>query len=108
MDHQAEYIDEDKYTTVTVEEMDPSKQALRQLDNEEEEVDEDGVQAKRQSSWSSTGHHANPIPTKKKAPAGKSKRKKAKFRYESKDERKLHRAKQRLSKKKRADARRER
>ncbi|GAD94064.1 hypothetical protein CIMG_07562 [Paecilomyces variotii No. 5] len=104
VDYEAEYIDEDKYTTVTVEEMDASKEGLYKA--EKDESDE---------SSSRKGDTVQPTPksnsaTKKAKKAGddKPKKKKKKFRYESKEERKLARTKQKMSNKRKADARRER
>ena len=107
VDYEAEYIDEDKYTTVTVEEMDPSREGLRKSvhhdDSDEETEDEQNPSA-------ASATEPEPKPTKKarKPSADKPKKKKQQFRYESKGERKLARAKQRLSNSKKAQARRER
>ena len=102
VDYEAEYIDEDKYTTVTVEEMDASREGLRKSvreDDPEEEKEKEPVvetaepEKKPKKSWRSN--------------SDKPKTKKKKFRYESKGERRLTQAKQRLSKSKKATARRE-
>lgn len=51
VDYEAEYIDEDKYTTVTVEEMDPSREGLLKYgndgdsDDDRSEQDEEGKDA---------------------------------------------------------------
>lgn len=102
VDYEAEYIDEDKYTTVTVEEMDPSKQGILQGDDdssdgqptERPEPSGEDVKSKEQSK-------------KKKQPDDKFKKKKKKFRYETKEERKVTRMKERMSNHRKAQARRE-
>ncbi|KAJ5242411.1 uncharacterized protein N7469_000738 [Penicillium citrinum] len=103
VDYEAEYIDEDKYTTVTVEEMDASREGLRKAvrgsDSEEEEEKEEA------SAEEATP--AKPAKKAKKATADRPKKKKRQFRYESKQDRKVNAAKQRLSKSKKAKARRE-
>ena len=103
VDYEAEYIDEDKYTTVTVEEMDPSREGLRKAVQGEDSEDE----PKRDPP--ATAEPESKIPKKTRKPAtDKPKKKKKQFRYESKGERKLTEAKHRLSKAKKAKARRER
>jgi ribosomal RNA-processing protein 17 len=102
VDYEAEYIDEDKYTTVTVEEMDPSNQSnLRtngdssdERPTERPEPSGEDVKSKEQ-------------PKKKKQADDKLKKKKKKFRYETKEERKVTRMKQRMSNHRKAQARRE-
>jgi ribosomal RNA-processing protein 17 len=94
VDHEEEYIDEDRYTTVTVEAVDVSKEGLVKI-GEEDSSDETA--------------EADPKPvaaeTSKKKLWPKKERKK-KFRYESKAERKFTRGKQRAGNKAKADARR--
>ncbi|KAI9042261.1 rRNA-processing protein RRP17 [Aspergillus affinis] len=105
VDYEAEYIDEDKYTTVTVEEMDPSREGLlkSQKDDDSSEADEQTEAAPEAEIKQSAE------PTKKRISDNKApKKKKKKFRYESKEDRKLTRAKQRQSNHKKAQARRER
>ncbi|KAL2002300.1 hypothetical protein VTN02DRAFT_207 [Thermoascus thermophilus] len=106
VDYEAEYVDEDKYTTVTVEEMDPSREGLYKAekedsDTEESSPDEEAAETAPASKKSATK-------TKAAGKTEKPKRKRKKFRYESKEERKLTRMKERLGKKKRAEARRQR
>lgn len=102
VDYEAEYIDEDKYTTVTVEEMDPSREGLRKSVREEDSEEE-----KEEPAKPTTEPEEKPKKTWKKS-TDKPKKKKKQFRYESKQDRKLTLAKQRLSKSKKAAARRER
>ncbi|KAJ9294264.1 hypothetical protein DTO271G3_7126 [Paecilomyces variotii] len=104
LDYEAEYIDEDKYTTVTVEDMDASKEGLYKA--EKDELDEHSSR-KRDTVPAVT--KTNSATNKgKRAGDDKPKKKKKKFRYESKEERKLARTKQKISKKRKADARRDR
>ncbi|KAM5434222.1 hypothetical protein MferCBS31731_006845 [Microsporum ferrugineum] len=110
VDYEAEYIDEDKYTTVTVEEIEATKGGLvtrrdgaeKSTDTDEEEGGEEGAQVtngakpKQKTSWAKD----NPNKDIKK----KRKRKRD-FKYESPLERKMNRAKERGRKKKQAEAR---
>jgi ribosomal RNA-processing protein 17 len=94
VDHEEEYVDEDRYTTVTVEAVEVSKEGLSKVvDDEETKASEIEV--------------VKPV---KKEVSGKKiwpkKPKKQKFRYESKAERKVTRGKQKAGNKARADARR--
>ncbi|KAE8164374.1 nucleolar protein 12-domain-containing protein [Aspergillus tamarii] len=102
VDYEAEYIDEDKYTTVTVEEMDASREGL--LRSQEHSSDEEQGEEKPTSEANSK---PKPVEKTKKA-SDKPKKKKKKFRYESKAERQLTRKKERLSNSRKAKARRER
>ena len=105
MDYEAEYIDEDKYTTVTVEEMDPSREGLlRSAGNESDDEEEEQTETKPAPDTKSTAAGEK---TKKKTD-NKPKKKKKKFRYESKEERKLTRVKERAAKSRKAQARRDR
>lgn len=106
LDYEAEYIDEDKYTTVTVEEMDPSREGLRKsVRDEGSEQEEDANE--EDPSTTTTEPESKQARMTRKQTAGKPKKKKKQFRYESKQDRKLNLAKQRLSKSKKAKARRE-
>jgi ribosomal RNA-processing protein 17 len=93
LDHEEEYVDEDRYTTVTVEAVEVSKEGLLKV------VDEDSDEV------------PDPVPVEKKGKEDTSKKKwpkkerKKKFRYESKAERKVTRGKQKAGNKARADAR---
>ena len=93
VDHEEEYVDEDKYTVVTVEAVDISKEGISRIARENSEDDEQeapklvDTEDKNKKVW----------PTKPR---------KKKFRYETKTERKLSRAKQKAGNKGRADARR--
>jgi ribosomal RNA-processing protein 17 len=93
VDHEEEYIDEDKYTTVTVEELDVSKEGLLRVADEDES--EDTLEAE-----------VKPVEEEKKGKQWPKKPRKKKFRYESKAERKVTRGKQKAGNRARADARR--
>lgn len=105
VDYEAEYIDEDKYTTVAVEEMDASREGLLKSyaaasSDEDEEMESKTPRVK---------HDADSPAKKVKTTKSSDKpKKKARFRYESKGDRKRNKLKQRLSNKKKAAARRER
>lgn len=101
VDYEAEYIDEDKYTTVTVEDLDPSKEEDPKP-GEEQVNGEKTAEQKAQNpapSIPSKNHKAKGKPDKSKS--------KKKFRYETKTERKVAQVKARVSKSSRAKARRE-
>ncbi|CAI7678841.1 unnamed protein product [Penicillium pancosmium] len=108
VDYEAEYIDEDKYTTVTVEEMDPSREGLRKAVRED---DSDAEEEKKEYPAEAAEEKADEKKPKKGKKYGadrpKKVNKKRSFRYESKADRKMNHAKQRASKSKKADARRE-
>ncbi|KAL3463151.1 nucleolar protein 12-domain-containing protein [Aspergillus heterothallicus] len=102
VDYEAEYIDEDKYTTVTVEEIDPSKGGFLQAD--EDSADE---RSEKPNVAEEVMSEQKPEKTRKNSET-KPKKKKKKFRYESKEERKVTRMKERQSNHRKAKARRER
>jgi len=98
VDHEAEYIDEDKYTTVTVEAMDVSREGLFK-------AEQDDSEEKAQSKEAEDSKQQDPSPEeKKRRPWAKDKpkdgtdkprrKKKRNFRYENKTERKMSRSKQ--------------
>ncbi|KIW62090.1 hypothetical protein PV05_02141 [Exophiala xenobiotica] len=109
VDHEAEYIDEDKYTTVTVEAMDVSREGLfkaeQARDSENPQEEEGGAEAepenlseKKKRKWTQE---------KPKGSVDKPKRKKKRnFRYESKVERKTARSKEKAKNRKQARERR--
>lgn len=111
LDHEAEYVDEDRYTTVTVEAMDLSKDGLHRKREEEEGAqapdDGDGENEMKDSANGAQDKARNGkrIWTKEN-PEGRKKKKK-KFRYESKAERKVTRHKERSGNKAKARARKE-
>lgn len=91
VDHEEEYVDEDRYTVVTVEEVDVSKEGLSKIaDGSEEEAE-----APKLVETEDKGKKVWP-----------KKPRKQKFRYETKTERKASRGKQKAGNKAKADARR--
>jgi ribosomal RNA-processing protein 17 len=94
LDREEEYVDEDRWTTVTVEAVDVSKEGLKKVGEE----DSDDTEAPDLVALEEKGEGKE----KKKWP---KKEKKKKFRYESKAERKFTRGKQKAGNKARADAR---
>jgi ribosomal RNA-processing protein 17 len=111
IDHEAEYIDEDKYTTVTVEAMDLSKEGLHKLEQEGRKQEEDVVpEAEKKDAEPRDAAKAKKRTWTKDKPkdrADKPKQKKKKFRYETKSERKFTRMKQGARNSREAKARRE-
>jgi ribosomal RNA-processing protein 17 len=110
VDYEAEYVDEDRYTTVTVDAMDLSKEGLHMAEEDlrrQDGVDEDG----RDRGDGVTGKGEN-VGEKRKWTREKPKerqgrpKKKKKFRYESKGERRAARVKDKMRKSKKASARR--
>lgn len=99
VDHQENYIDEDRYTTVTVEEVEVTKEGFNKVANDNDmgfDV-EDGDP-------SETEKASGPAQSSSKKVWPKKSRKK--FRYESKIDRKIARGKQKAGNKAKADARR--
>jgi len=88
IDHEAEYVDEDRYTTVTVEAVSVDREGLhRPEDSSDDGSTEGGDDSKDHSNdGPSSGTRSQP------------KKKKKKFRYESKMERQVTAAKQRSKK----------
>lgn len=101
VDHEAEYIDEDKYTTVTVEEMGTTRNDFES--NKEYSPTGDIVDHKTTTTSSST--EKSDKPTKPRQKANSEKKRKKKFRYESKAERKATQRKERMSNRKHAKSR---
>lgn len=102
VDYEAEYVDEDKYTTVTVEEMDASREGLLKAAKGEESENEEEKKYPAESTEADTK-------AKKRKPRSAAseaaRKKKRNFRYETKVERKQTMLKQRSVKAKRAKAR---
>ncbi len=93
VDHEEQYIDEDRYTTVTIEEVDVSKEGLKRA-VDDDESDEPDVKAPKL---------VEKEETKKKVWPKKERKKK--FTYETRAERKLARGKQKASRMAKAEAR---
>ncbi|KAJ5497039.1 Nucleolar protein 12 [Penicillium fimorum] len=100
VDYEAEYIDEDKYTTVTVEEMDASREGLLKAAKGE---DEKGEEKKTYPVESTEDAKKKRKP--RSAASEAARKKKRNFRYETKVERKQTMLKQRAVKSKKAKAR---
>ncbi|OAL28369.1 hypothetical protein AYO20_09486 [Fonsecaea nubica] len=103
--HETEYIDEEKYTTVTVEAMDVSKEGLSKVEQNQDQRSQpftgdsaeglgSGPDNKQKSRWTTS------------RPKDIKKRKKRNFRYESKAERKETRSKEKARNRKQARDRR--
>ncbi|KAL1636162.1 hypothetical protein SLS58_009930 [Diplodia intermedia] len=115
VDREEEYVDEDKYTTVTVETVDIDRDGFRKRhaddDEDENEVDGDseGRGATNEAGSKADGQKANGkrVWTKENPKSDKPKKKK-KFRYESKAERKVTRDKQKAKSRTQAQARKTR
>ena len=113
IDHEAEYEDEDRHTTVTIEAVNVTKKGLQKAiaaqGSDEDEI-EDGldtvdVDAADKSIETGTTTKTKRIWTKERP--GGPKKKKNKFRYESKAERKATRYKERSGNKAKAKARKD-
>lgn len=91
IDHQEEYVDEDRYTTVTVETVSVTRDGFEKptlSDDEESNKDTDTAKEKGEASETTPGDKKHDRPRKKKK----------QFRYETKFERSLSNAKQRVKK----------
>lgn len=97
VDHEEEYVDDDRFTTVTVEAVDVSKEGLHNL----MEDNEDALKGREK-----TEAAARAVAESKTKKVWPKKERKQKFRYESKVERKFTRGKQKAGNKAKADARR--
>lgn len=112
VDHEDEYTDEGRFTTVTVEAVDVSRDGLRKAIQDGIEEKEDSgpdlpnTSPGRASQQGSVGQEKAKRIWTKEPPSGLKKKKK-KFRYESKAERKITRHKERSGNKSKAKARRE-
>ncbi|KAI1214934.1 nucleolar protein 12-domain-containing protein [Annulohypoxylon truncatum] len=89
IDHEEEYIDEERYTTVTIESVIVSKDGLSSSRPEGDSGEEDEDETTKGDSQHPPGSQENTRPPKKKKP---------KFRYETKSERQLSQRKQKASK----------
>ena len=113
VDHEAEYVDEDKYTSVVVEEVAVDRDGFVQANGAGEAQSDESESANKAErpkvkvpSPRKDGKRRWTIEKPKHA-ASKTKVKPKKFRYESKAERKIERGKQRAKNSKQAAARRE-
>lgn len=106
VDHEEEYVDEDRFTTVTVEAVDVSRDGLHKVIQEEAPKNPNNSEPGNVPSTHGVGEVQNGRMRQIKEPLGgvKKKRKK-KFRYETKAERKVTRHKERTGNRKQAFAR---
>jgi len=101
VDHEDEYLDDDKYTTVTVEAVDIGKEGFRNLGQ-----DGDNIQKHAADDGKDNGDDGKKRTwTKERPTTDRPKKKKQKFRYENKTERKVTRVLERSKNKKQAKAR---
>ena len=108
VDHQAEYIDEDKYTSVVVEEMDITRDGLRKAQAESTSNQADGAtRFETKPAEKSKPGKSKWTKDKPKDATTKAKTKRKKFRYESKAERRTTRDKEKSKNRQQARARRE-
>ena len=114
VDHEDEYLDDDRFTTVTVEAVDVSKDGLQKAiedeDSESRVSDTERPDAESQKTTDLQGRASSEKGKRvwtKEPPSGPRKRKK-KFRYENKAERKATRYKERSGNKAKSRARKER
>ncbi|EKV05568.1 Protein required for cell viability Rrp17, putative [Penicillium digitatum] len=101
VDYEAEYIDEDKYTTVTVEEMDASREGLLKAAKGEDSENEEEKKYPVESEADTKAKKRKP----RSAASEAARKKKRNFRYETKVERRQTMLKQRSVKAKKAKAR---
>ena len=111
VDHEAEYVDEDRYTTVTVEAMDITREGLNKFEDSTPRKEGEGANGIEESKRLESRPVSKRKWTKEK-PKDEDKRdhhkkKKKNFRYESKAERRFTRVKEKMKNSKQASARRE-
>ncbi len=113
IDHENDYVDHDRFTTVTVEAVEVSKDGLHKSKKKTEGESEDSGAdtANGEPRETSAGRQrAGPESAKRtwtKEPLDRMRKKKPKFRYESKAERKVTRHKERSGNRVKAKARKE-
>lgn len=119
INHEEQYLDEDRHTTVTVEAVDISKEGLTAIPvDQNEEDDADGAEAAGRHKNSSVsaqlvskgrsstaGRQANGKEGRSRTGPSSAKKRKKAFRYETKAERKMEKVKQRAIKAKKRDKR---
>ena len=106
VDHEEEYVDEDRFTTVTVEAVDVSRDGLFKVIQEEVFEESEDLELSNIPSTNGEKKAQNrTVRRVKEQPSGFKKKKKKKFRYETKAERKITRHKEKLGNKKQAIAR---
>lgn len=108
IDQEDEYIDEDKYTTVTVETVGIDRSGFSRLGANALEAETAGADpegGKGGDQEDGYGEGKKRIWTKERPKSDRPKKKKKKFRYETKSERKAERMKQGAKKRKQKEAR---
>jgi ribosomal RNA-processing protein 17 len=109
--HEDEYVDEDRYTTVTIESIDITKSGLHKSASaeagleEDSSVSDDAAAAQEEGTGERKKADGRRLSAKEK-PSSKPKVKKKKFRYLSKGDRKATRMKERSGNRAKAKARR--
>jgi len=101
IDHEDEYLDDDKYTTVTVEAVDIGREGFRDVGQGGESVGKGAAEAGKNKGDDGKKRTC----TKEKPTTDRPKKKRQKFRYENKAERKVTRALEGSKNKKQAKAR---
>ena len=97
LDHEEEYVDEDRFTTVTVESVNVSRDGLVKPDDDEQDHNQEGGRGDQ------ARHDGGSTRPKGKPDTREPKKKKPKFRYETKTER-LHEQRRQKARKKRKAA----
>ena len=106
VDHEEEYVDEDRFTTVTVEAVDVSRDGLHKVGQEEApENTNDSKLGDIPSTHGVAEVQSGRMRQIKEPLGGVKKKRKKKFRYETKAERKVTRYKERTGNRKQAFAR---
>ena len=107
VDCEEEYVDEDRFTTVTVEAVDVSRDGLCKVAKEDEDSEEPNAPGlgDTTSTTKGTSRAPNGKPGGAKERPGVVRTKKKKFRYETKAERKITRHKEKLGNRTKASAR---
>ncbi|KAL8734431.1 MAG: hypothetical protein Q9181_003211 [Wetmoreana brouardii] len=108
IDHEDEYLDEERHTVVTVEAVDASRDGLQRRHDESDGESEDaaGPDDLQAKSGGIVSRRRNQHPKSNDSLDQQPKKRKKKFRYESKAERKVTRLKERSGSKAKARARR--
>lgn len=102
LDHEEEYIDEDRFTTVTVESVNVSRDGLVKPDDDDDDGQEDGQAGKEEQAGGSGPGDRRQSNNKRMTREPTNKKKKQKFRYESKTERLQEQRRQKARKKRKA------
>lgn len=113
IDHEDDYLDDDRHTVVTVEAVHVSRDGLHRKQQDDGSEDEDTqvqngkTHGGRFTDGKTVNGDSNRIAKHSRGLESRPKKKRKKFRYESKAERKVTRSKERTGKRAKAKARRE-